>query len=165
MKGKLRNMTALYLLRGEEVLMLYRQGSRALLKDSWVGIGGHFEENELNDARACVLREVQEEIGVMPEEIEGLELRYIALRVKEKEISQNYYFFAQLKDENREIAGCTEGNLRWFSLEEAVKLDMPYTAKYVVQHYVQQGRFDEALYTITATEDGAAIIKAKLFEK
>ena len=28
----------------------------------WV-CGGHFEENELNDPKACVLRELKEELG------------------------------------------------------------------------------------------------------
>ena len=165
MFGKLRNMTSIYIMRGDEVLMLYRQGSRALLKDSWVGIGGHFEEQELNDAQACVLREVQEEIGLEPQELENLELRYIALRAKSKEISQNYYFFAQLKNTQREIPECSEGQLRWVPLKEAVMLDMPYTAQYVMRHYVEKGRFDQELYVVTATEDGAAIVQAKRFEQ
>ena len=56
MEGKLRNMTAIYLLRGEKVLLLYRQGGR-VVNDVWTGsAGGHFEKDELNDAKACVLR-------------------------------------------------------------------------------------------------------------
>ena len=45
---KLRNMTAIYMIRGEEMLMLYRIGSR-VVEPSWCGIGGHLEESELND--------------------------------------------------------------------------------------------------------------------
>ena len=59
--GKLRNMTSIYLLYKGKILLLYRQGSR-VVNNVWVGsAGGHFEENELNDARACVLRDLQEE--------------------------------------------------------------------------------------------------------
>lgn len=165
MHGNLSNMTSLYILRGDEVLMLYRRGSRALVRDSWVGVGGHFEEFELNDARACILREAEEEIGLLPDELADLELRYIAVRAKKKEISQNYYFFAHLKDEAREFDGCSEGDLHWMPLSEAVKLDMPYTAKYVVQHFAETGRFTSDLYVLTATEGGAEIVKAALFEK
>ena len=94
MEGKLRNMTAIYLLRGEKVLLLYRQGGR-VVNDVWTGsAGGHFEKDELNDAKACVLRELYEELGLRPEDIEGLTLRYIALRNVKGEIRQNYYFFA-----------------------------------------------------------------------
>ena len=88
MEGKLRNMTAIYLLRGEKVLLLYRQGGR-VVNDVWTGsAGGHFEKDELNDAKACVLRELYEELGLRPEDIEGLALRYIALRNVKGEIRQ-----------------------------------------------------------------------------
>ena len=44
MLGKLRNMTSIYLFRGQEVLLLFRQGSR-VVNDVWLGTaGGHFEE-------------------------------------------------------------------------------------------------------------------------
>ena len=56
----------------------------------------HFEKEELNDARACALRELYEETGIAEEEIENLSLRYITLRRKNDEIRQNYYFFADL---------------------------------------------------------------------
>ena len=51
MLGKLRNMTSIYLFRGQEVLLLFRQGSR-VVNDVWLGTaGGHFEEFELNEVR------------------------------------------------------------------------------------------------------------------
>lgn len=80
MLGKLRNMTAIYLLKGEKVLLLYRKGGR-VVTDVWTGsAGGHFESDELNDARACVLRELREELGLGEEHLEGLTMRYVALR-------------------------------------------------------------------------------------
>ena len=51
MDGKLRNMTAIYLTQNGKMLMLYRVGSR-VVSPSWCGIGGHFEKDELNDAKA-----------------------------------------------------------------------------------------------------------------
>ena len=46
MLGKLRNMTSIYLFRGQEVLLLFRQGSR-VVNDVWLGTaGGHFEWNK-----------------------------------------------------------------------------------------------------------------------
>ena len=42
--GKLRNMTAIYLMRRDQILLLYRQGSR-VVNEPWTGsAGGHFEE-------------------------------------------------------------------------------------------------------------------------
>lgn len=44
MDGKLRNMTSVYLRKGDRILLLYRQGGR-VVNDVWVGsAGGHFEE-------------------------------------------------------------------------------------------------------------------------
>ena len=74
MDGKLRNMASLYLTRGDEMLLLYRVGSR-VVPPSWCGVGGHFEREELNDARACVLRELTEEIGLTEQNLAGLALR------------------------------------------------------------------------------------------
>ena len=64
MMGKLRPMTALYLVDGDRILLLYRIGSR-IADHSYIGCaGGHFEAEEYNDARACVLRELYEETGL-----------------------------------------------------------------------------------------------------
>ena len=94
MLGKLRNMTAIYLLKGDKVLLLFRQGGK-VVNEVWTGsAGGHFEECELNDAKACVVRELKEELGLCEADIENLSLRYITLRSTKGEIRQNYYFFA-----------------------------------------------------------------------
>lgn len=54
MIGKLRNMTAIYLIKGEKVVLLFRQGGQ-VVNNVWTGsAGGHFEEFELNNAKACV---------------------------------------------------------------------------------------------------------------
>lgn len=92
MDGKLRNMTSIYLTQGDKILLLYRQGGR-VVSDTWVAsAGGHFEPYELNDARACVLRELQEEIGLTEDSLQNLRLRYVTLRRTKGEIRQNYYF-------------------------------------------------------------------------
>lgn len=51
-----------------------------------------FEEFELNDAKACVLREMNEELGLCEDNIRNLSLRYVTLRRTKGEIRQNYYF-------------------------------------------------------------------------
>lgn len=115
MEGKLRNMTAIYLLKGDRVLLLYRQGGK-VVNNVWTGsAGGHFEKDELNDAKACVLRELKEELGVGQEGI----------------------------DEN---LVSNEGVCKWFQLDEISTLEMPLTAKYVMEHYCKVGRFTDALY-------------------
>ena len=92
MLGKLRPMTALYLVDGERILLLYRIGSK-IADHSYIGCaGGHFEPSEYNDARACVLRELYEETGLSEDHLVDLSLRYMTMRLKNGEIRQNYYF-------------------------------------------------------------------------
>lgn len=162
MDGKLRNMTSVYLRDGERVLLLYRQGSR-VVNNMWTGsAGGHFEDYELNDARACVLREMNEELGLAESDIENLRLRYITLRRTKGEIRQNYFFFADIKASvNRELTS-DEGITRWFSLDETAALEMPYSAKFVMEHYRQTGRETDALYV--GTSDGSGVVFTEMPE-
>lgn len=154
MDGRLRNMTSIYLFKGEKVLLLYRQGGR-VVNNVWTGsAGGHFEKNELNDAKACVLRELNEELGLQPEDIDGLTLRYITLRRTKGEIRQNYYFFAKLKESVDDNLVSNEGICRWFTLEEIKALEMPFTARYVIEHYRTIGYLTNALYAGVASPEG-----------
>ena len=86
-------MASIYILNQDKVLMLYRIGSR-VVAPSWCGIGGHFENNELNNPEKCILRELYEETGIKSEDICNLKLKYITLRLKNGEIRQVYFFFA-----------------------------------------------------------------------
>lgn len=64
MDGRLRNMTSIYIIYEDQILLLYRQGGR-VADQMWVAsAGGHFEESELHDAGACAMRELEEELGI-----------------------------------------------------------------------------------------------------
>lgn len=164
MDGKLRNMASLYLRRGDQLLLLYRIGSRVIDDSYTASAGGHFEKKELNDARACALRELYEETGLAESKIENLSLRYVTLRLKDGEIRQNYYFFADLGDGERAIAS-NEGRLKWFSMEELSKAmpEMPFTARCIVEHYLKIGRHTDALYAGVATKSGVELTEMKDF--
>ena len=152
MEGKLRNMTAIYLTQNGKMLMLYRIGSR-VVSPSWCGIGGHFEKDELNDAKAAMFREMNEEIGLFEHDIENLKFKYITLRCKNGEIRQNYYFFAKLKEYVDENLSSNEGICKWFALDEISSLEMPFTAKYVIEHFCKEGYSTNTLYVgVTATD-------------
>ncbi len=144
--GKLRNMSSIYLLRGEEILLLYRQCGR-VINNVWTGsAGGHFEESELNDAKACILREMQEEIGLCEQDLQNFSMKYITLRKLRGEIRQNYFFFANVNDVVSKGLVSNEGKLKWFPLTEISDLKMPYTARYVIDHYISTGQYNEKLY-------------------
>ena len=146
-------MTSVYLLRGEKVLLLYRQGGR-VVNNVWTGTaGGHFESYELNDAKACVLRELYEELGLGAEDIKDLALRYVTLRRIKGEIRQNYYFFANIKEHVNDNLVSNEGICKWFSLDDMLSLEMPFTAKFVMEHFYTIGRYTDKIYAGIANAD------------
>lgn len=156
----LRPMTAIYLLRGEKILMLHREGSR-VVDQLWVGsAGGHFEPQEMKDPKACVLRELWEELGITEDALADLKMRYITLRHTKGEIRENYYFFAELKEE--QPLHSNEGRLQWFSLDELEALPMPLSARHIMDHYLRTGRFDDKLYASVA--EGERPVFAELAE-
>ncbi len=154
MDGRLRNMTSLYIMGKDKMLLLLRQGGR-VADNVWTGsAGGHFEENELNDARACVLRETKEELGLDETDLRDLSLRYVTLRRIRGEIRQNYYFFAKLKEGTDENLTSDEGICRWFPYSELPISDMPYSARYVITHFLEIGHETDCIYVGVAGGDG-----------
>ena len=151
---RLRNMTSLYLICGKKIFLLYRIGSR-VIKNSYTGTaGGHFESPELNDPKSCVLRELFEETGLTEKNISDMSLRYITLRRKENEIPQNYFYFANTDNELK--INSSEGNLEWVDFNKSLDLEMPYTAKYVVKHYLETGKNTNDLYCGVADKNGVS---------
>ena len=158
MTVKLRNMASLYIRRGTQYLLLYRIGSR-VIPPSWCGIGGHFEENELNEPEKAMLRELEEEIGLTEHALTNIRLRYVTFRLKNGEIRQNYYYFADLREDMFIHMECDEGELEWIDADALPFDKMPHTAKYVMRHYMDVGKSNDMLYAGTAV-DGDVIFHA-----
>lgn len=143
---KQRNMTSIFLCCEDKILLLYRQGSK-VVNNVWIGsAGGHFEEAELNNARACVLRELKEELGIGEEQLKDCRLRYIVLRHVKGEVRLNYFFFADLPGGTQMKLTSDEGQLQWFRHEEIGGLEMALSAKYALEHYLAEGQFNQMLY-------------------
>lgn len=149
----LRNMTTIYIQSENKMLLLYRVGSR-VVQPSWCGIGGHFEKEELNDPKACVLRELFEETGITESDIVNIKLKYITLRLKNQEVRQNYYFFAELQNKKIQLGECDEGTLEWVSMKDIMDRDMPFTAKECLRHYFSVGENNDKVYAGIAADSG-----------
>lgn len=159
---RLRPMTAIYLTRGDQILLLYRIGSRVVGNSYTGAAGGHIEAAEYCDPKECVLRELQEETGLTADALDGLSLRYITMRNKNGEIRQNYYYFAELRD-GFAVNDSNEGRLEWRGLDDLADLPMPVTARHVVDHYLQIGRYTDVLYGGITTADGPVFAEMKDF--
>ena len=160
---KLRNMTGIYLSCNGRMLLLFRQGGR-VVSDQWVAsAGGHFENDELNDPKACVLRELKEELNLTEDDLTDLKMRYIGLRNVNQEIRQNYYFFANLKPDHYALFSSSEGKCRWVDYADIMAYDMPLTARYVMEHYLKIGQYTDCLYS--AVSDGTGFVFTELREQ
>ena len=158
---KLRSMTSVYFVGEEAILCLYRIGSR-IADGMYVGAaGGHFEEGELDDPHGCVLREMKEELGLEPEDVVDLRLRYITHRLKNGEIRQNYYFFGRLRSSCPKDS--TEGILEWIPREGFEKLPMPVSAKHMILHYLSTGQYDDDIYAGITRESGTDFVAMEEF--
>ena len=136
----LRNMASIYLIYGNKILLLFRKGSK-IADNLWVAsAGGHFKENELNNPKACALRELKEELSLTEEMISDLKLRYITLRMINGEIRQNYYFFANFENNLEKDIISNEGVCKWFDINEITSLEMPLSAKNMLSHFIETGR-------------------------
>lgn len=156
--GKLRNMASVYLRKGDQILLLYRQGS-SIVSNLWIGsAGGHFEHGELNDAKACILRELSEELDLKENSLANLTLRYVTMRYFDGELRQNYYFFAEIEDSPESCLESNEGITQWFYLNELKDLPMPFTARHMIDHYLEKGQFNCMLYGGIANNDGVTFI-------
>ncbi len=160
---KLRNMTSIYLICGDEILLLYRRGSRVANNSFISSAGGHFEEDELNEPRRSMLRELREELNLEEKELEDLCLRYVTQRLKDGELRQIYYYFARIADKSL-VGESSEGTLQWFPLEDVLSLPMPVTAKRMLEHYLSVGRHTSELYAGATTPEGMIFTELKEFE-
>ena len=103
------NLTTLcYIERENQYLMMHRiKKEHDVNKDKWVGIGGHFEENE--SPEECLLREAKEETGLI---LTSFALRGVITFISDR--WQTEYMFLYTADSfHGEIGPCDEGCLEW----------------------------------------------------
>ena len=144
---KLRNLATIYIFKEDRVLLIHRAGSRIFKDTLWSGIGGHFESDEMNDPIKCILRELYEETGIKNEDISNLKLRYITSRKADKEIRQQYIFFAHMENMNKNIIACDEGEISWINTENLFKRKMSFTNSECLKHYFEEGFKDDTIYS------------------
>ena len=154
---RLRNIATIYVFNGDCVLLMYRIGSHLFTGNIWVGIGGHFDAEEMNDPQKCVLRELKEESGLNSNDIENITLKYITTRKTNNEIRQQYIFTANL---NKELtltefrSTDDEGTLSWIPLNELFDRKMAYSNTECLKHYFSVGKNDENIYSVVVGSDG-----------
>ena len=83
---------------------------------------------------AC-LREIEEETGILPSQIEALDLRYFALRKDLGDLHSIYYYSGVL-NEKPILRKTSEGELYWVKLEDGINYQMAAHIKAFYLHWV-----------------------------
>ena len=100
--------TLCYIEKDDKYLMLHRtKKENDINKDKWIGIGGHFEENE--SPEECLLREVREETGLT---LTKFRFRGIITFVSDIYETEYMHLFTAT-EYTGEITECNEGTLEW----------------------------------------------------
>ena len=113
------NLTTLcYIEQDGKYLMLHRvKKENDVNRDKWVGIGGHFEENE--SPEECLLREVREETGL---QLISYRFRGIITFISDRWDTEYMHLFTADRFSGI-IAECDEGELCW--VEKSKVYDLP----------------------------------------
>ena len=110
--------TLCYIEKDNQYLMLHRiKKENDINKDKWIGVGGHFEEDETPEE--CLLREVREETGLT---LNSFKLRGV-ITFLSNEFHTEYMFLYTANDFSGEIVECDEGKLEW--IEKSKVYDLP----------------------------------------
>lgn len=160
----LRNISMVYILNGESLLLIKQTGSRIFEDAFYCGIGGNFEPQEINDPTLCVLREMNNKTGMTWGDLSKLKLRYITTQMTEREIQQQYIFFAELTSKPDSLPPCDEGELTWIYQRDLFEQKMPFSDEQALRHYYSVGRYDDGIYAgcVETEKSGPAINWIKL---
>ena len=116
------NLTTLcYLERDDKYLMLHRVSrENDINKGKWIGVGGHFEDNE--SPEECARREIFEETGfIIP--ISDLRFRALVTFVSDKGDYELMSLFTAKAPEGEPIK-CDEGVLEWVKKSDIFSLNL-----------------------------------------
>ncbi len=114
----IRNLSAIYIIKDNQVLLLYKEKSRLFKNPIWVTIGGHFEEIDKGNPLACAKRELHEEIGLTFDDFKEAQLKYVTIRKTKDEIRQQYVYMVYPKDGITIPDTCDEGKLEWVDIDK-----------------------------------------------
>ncbi|WP_405082217.1 NUDIX hydrolase [Paenibacillus chitinolyticus] len=133
---RLISAALLFNARGE-LLMMKRSMKRTLSPGMWAAVGGHLESFEMARPRAACLREIEEETGIREDEISGLRLQYILIRLKDHDIRQQFIYVGHTDVSPR--IRTSEGDLHWIPRSEILNRELPFIFRYALEHYLSYG--------------------------
>ena len=115
--AKSNQTTLCYIERDGQYLMMHRvKKEHDINKDKWVGIGGHFEQDE--SPEECLLRETREETGLT---LTDYRLRGVITFISDKWQTEYMFLYTATGYEGK-IGDCNEGTLEWIDRTDVYDL-------------------------------------------
>ena len=112
----MKNSTLCYIEKDSSYLMLHRIVKKNdVNRDKWIGIGGHFEENE--SPEECIKREIKEELDV------EIKVEEFLLEVNKGKFSLQVYKGKIVDLEN--LKANVHSNLKWVLIKDLRKYQYP----------------------------------------
>jgi len=151
-------MSTAFLSNRTDMLMLKRGADRKLAPGLWTGVGGHIEPEEMNDPERACIREILEETGITSNELIDLTLKYQLIRIKGDEIRVQYVYFG--KTFKKQLITNDEGELYWIDIENLLALELPWSIRAMLTHYLDTGSTSDIQYVgiMTTNSEGSPVM-------
>jgi len=114
--------TVVLLAHAHEYLLLRSAKSKRFAPGLWTGVGGRVESDEFSSLSDSALRELVEETGIRPEQVQDFALRRVLLLTRAEQLIMVLYFTGSL--EQRLLPPCTEGELAWLPADHLPERDI-----------------------------------------
>ena len=145
--------TLCYIEKDDKYLMLHRvKKENDQSHDKWLGVGGHFEEGE--SPEDCVLREVQEETGLML-----TEYRYRGLVSFVSDQWENEYMHLfTATDYEGDMIECDEGEVVWIPKEQVYNLNL-WEGDKIFFRLLEE---DKGFFTLKVKYEGDTLVSSEI---
>ncbi|KIL41027.1 NUDIX hydrolase [Gordoniibacillus kamchatkensis] len=141
----------------DELLMMKRSPQRTLSPGLWGAVGGHMEPYELSEPYATVVREIREETGISDEQLHGLRLQYILIRLNGEEIRQQFIYVGRTDAEPS--IHTDEGELHWISRDAVLDRPLPFIFRRLLEHYLTYGDASHPWMAVAGRDDGGPVVR------
>lgn len=115
--------TECYIRRGDDMLFILK-GRDDMNTGKYLGVGGHMEIGE--SPVDCILREIEEETGIVSSELKDLKMRAVITFINPKYGDEYIHLFEAeyIGSEDPALRTCDEGEFKWVNIRDIPSLPM-----------------------------------------
>lgn len=150
---KMSLTTLCYIEKDDAYLMMHRiKKKNDVNEGKWIGVGGHFEENE--SPEECLLREVKEETGYT---LTSYRFRGLVTFISNTGVTEYMCLYTADGFEG-ELIPCNEGTLEWVRKSELSRLNLWIGDKIFLKLLAEEAPF----FSLKLSYEGDVLVEAVL---